>query len=107
MSEYLGSQRSTHSVGHHSTSDDSFAYRARAEVEDWKKVDNPIVRFRLFLEEKGWWDSTAEEELKTRQRADVMKAFKRAESLPRPQVSELFEDVYGGEMPWNIVSVTY
>ncbi|KAK1236229.1 hypothetical protein PQX77_000517 [Marasmius sp. AFHP31] len=89
-------------VGHHSTSDDSFAYRARAEVEDWKKVDNPIVRFRLFLEEKGWWDSTAEEELKTRQKADVMKAFKRAESLPRSQLSELFEDVYGGEMPWNI-----
>lgn len=26
------------SVGHHSTSDDSFAYRARQEVEDWKRI---------------------------------------------------------------------
>lgn len=25
-------------VGHHSTSDDSFAYRAKQEVEDWKKI---------------------------------------------------------------------
>ncbi|KAI3616294.1 branched-chain alpha-keto acid dehydrogenase e1-alpha subunit [Moniliophthora roreri] len=89
-------------VGHHSTSDDSFAYRARSEVEDRKKVDNPIVRFRLFLESKGWWDATAEEELKTRLRADVMKAFKAAENMPRPELSELFTDVYGGEEPWNI-----
>ena len=47
-------------MGHHSTSDDSFAYRARKEVEDRKRLDNPIVRFRLFLEARGWW--TAEEE---------------------------------------------
>ena len=28
----------TYRVGHHSTSDDSFAYRARQEVEDWKRI---------------------------------------------------------------------
>ncbi|KIM80962.1 hypothetical protein PILCRDRAFT_72484, partial [Piloderma croceum F 1598] len=31
-------------VGHHSTSDDSYVYRARAEVEDRKRIDNPISR---------------------------------------------------------------
>ncbi|KAF7422680.1 hypothetical protein PC9H_010836 [Pleurotus ostreatus] len=92
----------TYRVGHHSTSDDSFAYRARAEVEDWKKIDNPITRFRLFLESQGWWDAQAEEELKDRLKADVMKAFKRAESLPKPELKELFTDVYGGEEPWNL-----
>ncbi|KAF9496534.1 branched-chain alpha-keto acid dehydrogenase E1-alpha subunit [Pleurotus eryngii] len=92
----------TYRVGHHSTSDDSFAYRARAEVEDWKKIDNPITRFRLFLESRGWWDAQAEEELKDRLKADVMKAFKRAESLPKPELKELFTDVYGGEEPWNL-----
>jgi 2-oxoisovalerate dehydrogenase E1 component alpha subunit len=91
-------------VGHHSTSDDSFAYRPRSEVEDRKKVDNPIVRFRLFLESKGWWDATSEEELKKRHRTDVMKALKAAENAPRPELSELFTDVYGGEEPWNLVS---
>ncbi|KAF9468624.1 branched-chain alpha-keto acid dehydrogenase E1-alpha subunit [Collybia nuda] len=92
----------TYRVGHHSTSDDSFAYRARSEVEDRKRVDNPIARFRLFMESQGWWNAEAEEELKTRLKADVMTAFKRAESLKRAELGELFTDVYGGEQPWNI-----
>ena len=54
------------SVGHHSTSDDSFAYRARSEVEDRKKIDNPISRMRRFMEERGWWSAKEEEELKAR-----------------------------------------
>ncbi|KAF5382627.1 hypothetical protein D9615_003015 [Tricholomella constricta] len=90
------------SVGHHSTSDDSFAYRARSEVEDRKRIDNPIARFRLFMESQGWWNAEAEEELKTRLKADVMKAFKKSETLKRCELGELFTDVYGGEEPWNI-----
>lgn len=31
-------------VSHHSTSDDSFAYRAKGDVEEWKRRDNPITR---------------------------------------------------------------
>uniref|UniRef100_A0A8H7XT09 2-oxoisovalerate dehydrogenase subunit alpha n=2 Tax=Psilocybe cubensis TaxID=181762 RepID=A0A8H7XT09_PSICU len=89
-------------VGHHSTSDDSFAYRARSEVEDKKRIDNPITRFRLFMESQGWWDADAETELKARLKADVMKAFKKADSLKRPELGQLFTDVYGGEEPWNI-----
>ena len=92
------------SVGHHSTSDDSFAYRARAEVEDRKRIDNPITRLRLFLESQGWWNNEAETELKGRIRADVMAAFKRAESLQRHELNELFSDVYSGQEPWHIVS---
>ncbi|GAW06461.1 branched-chain alpha-keto acid dehydrogenase e1-alpha subunit [Lentinula edodes] len=89
-------------VGHHSTSDDSFAYRARSEVEDRKRIDNPLARFRLFMETRGWWDAQAEEELKTRHRADVLKAFKRAETQSRWELGELFTDIYAGEEPWNI-----
>ncbi|KAJ7784355.1 branched-chain alpha-keto acid dehydrogenase E1-alpha subunit [Mycena metata] len=92
----------TYRVGHHSTSDDSFAYRQRSEVEDRKRIDNPIARFRLFLEAQGWWNAADEEELKTRLKADVMKAFKHAESLAKPELGELFTDVYAGEEPWNI-----
>ncbi|KIK01876.1 hypothetical protein K443DRAFT_678021 [Laccaria amethystina LaAM-08-1] len=89
-------------VSHHSTSDDSFAYRPRTEVEDHKKVDNPITRFRLFMESQGWWNADAEIELKARLKEDVMKAFKRAETLKRAELSELFTDVYGGEQPWHL-----
>ena len=99
-----GSLTYSHSVGHHSTSDDSFAYRARQEVEDRKRIDNPISRFRLFLQTRGWWSDDDEEELKARLKKDVMQAFKRAEGLKRHELKEMFTDVYGGEEPWNIVS---
>ncbi|KDQ62667.1 hypothetical protein JAAARDRAFT_30567 [Jaapia argillacea MUCL 33604] len=92
----------TYRVGHHSTSDDSFAYRARQEVEDRKRVDNPIARFRLYMESRGWWSKEEEELLKTRLKQDVLKAFKRAEGLQRHELKEMFTDVYGGEEPWNI-----
>lgn len=95
-----------HRVGHHSTSDDSFAYRARQEVEDRKRMDNPLARLRLFLESRGWWDAEEEEALKAKQKRDVLEAFRRAEVLPRWELKELFEDVYGGETPWNIVSLS-
>ncbi|KXN81781.1 2-oxoisovalerate dehydrogenase subunit alpha, mitochondrial [Leucoagaricus sp. SymC.cos] len=89
-------------VGHHSTSDDSFAYRARAEVEDRKRIDNPLTRFRLFMESRGWWNEEAENELKANIKAKVMKCFKRADALKRCELGELFTDIYGGEEPWNI-----
>lgn len=56
------------------------------------------------MESRDWWNEEAETELKARIRADVMKGFKRAETLKRCELGELFTDVYGGEEPWNIVS---
>lgn len=91
-------------MSHHSTSDDSFAYRPRSEVEDRKRIDNPISRFKSYLESRGWWNEAEEEELKARLKKQVMDAFKKAEVLKRPELGELFSDVYGGEEPWNIVS---
>ena len=91
-------------MGHHSTSDDSFAYRARAEVDDWVKVDNPLTRFRAYLQAQGWWSSADEEEMRARLKNTVLQAFKRAESRKRHELKELFTDVYGGPEPWNIVS---
>ena len=34
---------------------------------------------------------------------EVSAAYKRAERLPKPPVEEMFNEVYGGEMPWNLV----
>jgi len=94
-------------VGHHSTSDDSFAYRARKEVEDRKRLDNPLERFRLFMVQRGWWNEHEEEELKAKLKSEVLKAFKKAETMSRPELGELFTDVYAGEEPWTIVSVLF
>jgi 2-oxoisovalerate dehydrogenase E1 component alpha subunit len=92
-------------VGHHSTSDDSFAYRARQEVDERKRIDNPIARFRSYMESNGWWSAEEEEALKVKLKKDVMQAFKRSESLKRHELKELFTDVYAGDEPWNIVSL--
>ncbi len=81
-------------VSHHSTSDDSFAYRARVEVEDWKRRDNPITRLRKWLEGRGIWDETQEKEARSAIRKEVLSAFSKAEKEKRPPIRAMFEDVY-------------
>jgi len=81
-------------ISHHSTSDDSFAYRARVEVEDWKRRDNPITRLRKYLEKKGVWDEEKENEVRTRLRRECLSAFAQAEKEKKPPLRAMFEDVY-------------
>jgi 2-oxoisovalerate dehydrogenase E1 component alpha subunit len=81
-------------VSHHSTSDDSFAYRARVEVEDWKRRDNPITRFRKYLESQGLWDDEKEKEARDRIRKEVLRAFAQAEKEKKPPIRSMFEDIY-------------
>jgi 2-oxoisovalerate dehydrogenase E1 component alpha subunit len=81
-------------VSHHSTSDDSFAYRARVEVEDWKRRDNPLARLRKYMEAKGIWDDTKEKNARESTRKDVLKAFSEAEREKKPAIRTMFEDIY-------------
>ncbi|KAF3937020.1 hypothetical protein ABW19_dt0209893 [Dactylella cylindrospora] len=81
-------------VSHHSTSDDSFAYRARVEVEDWKRRDNPITRMRKFMELRNWWNQDSDTQLRTQVRKDILKAFNNAEREKKPAISKLWEDIY-------------
>lgn len=84
----------TYRVSHHSTSDDSFAYRARVEVEDWKRRDNPITRLRKWMEAKGYWDEAKEKEARAAIRKEVLREFSAAEKEKKPAIRTLFEDVY-------------
>lgn len=84
----------TYRVSHHSTSDDSFAYRARVEVEDWKRRDNPIARLRKWMEARGYWDDNKEKEARESIRRSVLKAFSEAEKMKKPPIRTMFEDVY-------------
>ncbi|KAH7083472.1 thiamine diphosphate-binding protein [Paraphoma chrysanthemicola] len=81
-------------VGHHSTSDDSFAYRQRVEVEDWKRRDNPITRLRKWLEGRELWDDAREKELRSTTRKEVLKAFEEAEKEKKPSLRHAFEGVW-------------
>jgi 2-oxoisovalerate dehydrogenase E1 component alpha subunit len=86
-------------VSHHSTSDDSFAYRARREVEEWKRRDNPITRLRKWLENKGLWNEDMEKEARASIRKEVLQEFAAAEKVKKPPIRALWEDVYAEITP--------
>ena len=81
-------------VSHHSTSDDSFAYRAKMEVEDWKRRDNPITRLRKWMEGKGIWDEKKEKELRSSARKQILDAYRKAEKAQKPALASMMTDVY-------------
>nr|KAF6407225.1 hypothetical protein HJG59_009896 [Molossus molossus] len=88
----------TYRIGHHSTSDDSSAYRSVDEVNYWDKQDHPISRLRHYMESRGWWDNEQEKAWRKQSRKKVMEAFEQAERKLKPNPNLLFSDVYQ-EMP--------
>ncbi|XP_071588743.1 2-oxoisovalerate dehydrogenase subunit alpha, mitochondrial [Heliangelus exortis] len=91
----------TYRIGHHSTSDDSSAYRSVDEVNYWDKQDHPISRLRLFMLHRGWWDEEQEKGWRKSSRKMVMEAFEQEEKKLKPNPQLLFSDVYL-EMPPNL-----
>ena len=91
----------TYRIGHHSTSDDSSVYRSVDEVRFFHQKDHPILRLRKFLENQKWWDEDQEKAWKEESKKEVMQAFLRAEKKRKPNVIEMFKDVYD-EMPLNL-----
>jgi len=89
-------------VGHHSTSDDSSVYRSTDEVSRWEKSDSPISRFRLYLISKKLW--TPEEDLAWAKdvRAKLIHTTKEIEKIPKPNIYNMFSDVYC-EMPPHLL----
>ena len=84
----------TYRVSHHSTSDDSFAYRAKVEVEQWKRRDNPIARLRKWMEAEGIWNDQMDQEERSRIRKEVLKEFSSAEKVKRAPLVSMFTDMY-------------
>ncbi|KAL3110731.1 hypothetical protein niasHT_011236 [Heterodera trifolii] len=91
----------TYRVGHHSTSDDSSAYRSMEEVKEWAELDPPIGRFRRFLERRQWWDDAQDKQWVGTVRREVMDSFAKAEKVKKRTPEELFVDVYA-EMPKHL-----
>lgn len=88
----------TYRVGHHSTSDDSTAYRSVDEAKYWHQKDHPITRLRKYMEHRNWWDDVHENEWRTDCKKQVMEALTSAEKRKKPPIDEIFADVYD-EMP--------
>jgi 2-oxoisovalerate dehydrogenase E1 component alpha subunit len=91
----------TYRRGAHSSSDDPSVYRDPSEPKEWERND-PVQRFRKYLEAKG--ELTTESEARIRQEidADIADALKYAESRPpKPPRHTMFEDVFA-QMPWHL-----
>jgi len=91
----------TYRIGHHSTSDDSSAYRSVDEVRYWDQKDHPITRFYHYLLSKGAWSEEKEKEWKNDSKKKVLEAFARAEKKLKPNWKEMFTEVYD-EMPSDL-----
>ncbi|WJX34691.1 3-methyl-2-oxobutanoate dehydrogenase (2-methylpropanoyl-transferring) [Trifolium repens] len=84
----------TYRVGHHSTSDDSTKYRPANEIEWWRLSRDPVARFRKWIERNGWWNDSAESELRNSLRQQLLQTIQVAESVEKPPLADMFSDVY-------------
>lgn len=92
----------TYRLGHHSSSDDSSAYRSVDELKQWRRPENePISRASNYLTKLGLWSKDQEDELRQVIRKQVLEALSRAEKRLKLPISSMFEDVYS-EMPANL-----
>lgn len=90
----------TYRIGHHSTSDDSSAYRSNQEINEHSE-EAALVRFRAYLEKSGLWNEDKEKNLVQTQKRRVFDAIAAAEKRKKPYWKDVFTDVYS-EIPENI-----
>ncbi|MCH8532797.1 MAG: thiamine pyrophosphate-dependent dehydrogenase E1 component subunit alpha [Saccharospirillum sp.] len=85
-------------LGAHSTSDDPTGYRSKEEEAKWAKKD-PILRYKHWLTEKGWWNDEEEKALYASHRETILASLKLAEKRPMPKIDEIINDVYDTPTP--------
>ncbi|MHA7880507.1 MAG: thiamine pyrophosphate-dependent dehydrogenase E1 component subunit alpha [Saccharospirillum sp.] len=85
-------------LGAHSTSDDPTGYRSKEEEAKWAKKD-PILRYKHWLTQKGWWNDEDEKALYARHRETILASLKEAEKRPMPKIDEIINDVYDTPTP--------
>lgn len=62
-------------VGHHSTSDDSSAYRSKEEVQEYETKNDPLLRYKTYLLERNLWSEVQENEHQKESKQQVKKYF--------------------------------
>ncbi|XP_063990517.1 2-oxoisovalerate dehydrogenase subunit alpha, mitochondrial isoform X2 [Diachasmimorpha longicaudata] len=87
-------------VGHHSTSDDSSAYRGKDEINEWSK-ESPIAKLRQYLQNHQLWDDESDKKLEVSVRKEFLREFEEAEKKLKHNWRELFSDVYQ-DTPYHI-----
>ena len=78
----------------HTSDDDDRTYRAKEEVEEWKRKD-PIPRFEKYLISVDVIDEKKSQEMREQAKAEVTQGAKEADESDFPDVSTAGKHVYG------------
>lgn len=89
----------TYRVSHHSTSDDSTAYRSPAELEQMKAAFDPIARLERLLLDLNWWTKQQSDEVMEASEKAIMREIRRQEKLPPWPVESMLSDVLEHRTP--------
>lgn len=81
-------------LGHHSTSDDSSAYRSAEELEIWNTIEHPINKLKNYMMKQGWFNEEVENDYVKSIRKQIMAQNQQSEKKQKPEWRELFLDVY-------------
>lgn len=81
-------------LGHHSTSDDSTAYRSAQELEIWNTTEHPITKLKNYMIKQGWFDEEAENDYVKKVRKEIMAQNQLSEKKQKHGWREMFTDVY-------------
>lgn len=85
---------------HTMAGDDPTRYRTSEIDSEWEKKD-PLVRFRIYLEEKGLWSEEKENEVIEQAKEEIKAAIKKADAAPKQKVTDLLDLMYE-EVPFNL-----
>ena len=78
----------------HSVADPDNTYRAKAEIEEYRKTKDPIQVFQNLLLTEGVLNEALVEKIDTEARAEADQAADFAEASPFPTVDDIQKDVY-------------
>lgn len=91
----------TYRLGDHTTADDARRYRDVEEVEAWRGKD-PLIRTRLYLEQRNVWTDKQQETLQERAKKIVAEVVKTAEGIEKPSTDDFFDHMFA-ELPRELL----
>lgn len=80
----------TYRMSDHTTADDARRYRDNADLELWRAKD-PLLRMRRFLESKGIWSDSEQNQLDETLNRQLDQAVTEAEAMEPPKPEEMFQ----------------
>ncbi|MDQ0340414.1 pyruvate dehydrogenase E1 component alpha subunit [Caldalkalibacillus uzonensis] len=84
----------TYRYGPHTMAgDDPTRYRTNEELDEWEKND-PLIRFRKYLESKGLWSEEDENKVIEEAKEEINKAIKQADETEKMTIPQLIDSMF-------------